>query len=1631
MSKIMRTKIKGMSVAAKATLISLFTLLLTVGLYQGWQMTSHAAITAPNTWTSAYAGTTFPNSATLATLTIPAGANRLLVVAVASTRSAVGAVVITDGAGTASSTPTVGGKSLTLAAGDATTTTNWTHTALYYLKEADIAAMTGSSLSLRITGGTSRYNAVHYRVFTGVDQTAPITDAKNYTSVTSSTTFGPFASALNVGANDQAIEIASITPSTASTTSRTITFNSTWSTAGLTSTNTTTLANNVYTRQRTIPTTATTDTSQHTASNTATYKSMTALSMKAAPTTTTLTVSVNTPVASGTRLDTDPGVVMQRVTLTGSGAMELNSLTLDDLGTANALASAEIYISPTLSTTLPVDAVLVGSATNWAGTSTALSLTGGTAANRSLGGTEALTKYLYVVYDMSSGQAGKTVQSSITAVGVVSPNVGATGLALNSNIVSLSYAGNLLQTSAPLTGASAAKDSDSAVVMQHFKVDCNTAFDNVLELNSLTLQELGTTAQVSTVKIYVSTTEDADATKLPSNAILVGQITDWNKASISIPLINDYGATAADRTVLAGTSKYMYVVYSMFYPDDADYVAGKTVQSNVTAVGAASPDTGLTGLNYLSNSIILTRGTWSRITSCGGCHDTANIFDATTRSVDSVNNTGRFPGSHRAHSVTAGYDCSECHIKPAVYNHASGEINFAGKLEGDKYTRSSGNKVAVSNATYTFGTCSATNCHGQGSPTWAYNMGSTPQCQKCHADQNSATFYSTASPYPSVTSPSDAHVGAHDAHLKGSSNYTSAYGCAVCHTTPATVNAAGHMDGTTQVDYPTGSPARINGVSASYSAVNGTCATYCHGSGFIAASKGSSTAPAWSNTGYLAGTPGLLECATCHAFPPSTGDHGGLGTITLATCNTCHPNENINGTFADKTKHINGSIESNVTCITCHSTVKSVYRRQVVGAGGDIDNAKTSHHIKYGSNSISVNSCAACHDQTNHKSYTNGVSVYLKNLNTGTSVLYDGTTATAANLAAACSSCHDATHSTTTPFSDSGDTTNPPNINWTAGSAAHQTVNGCYNCHGNAAAANTTTDPTINGHSGSTAKMLRTLTNPYNAATKVNVATNYCYNCHGTTVANGATDAIQAQIAKTYGHKNVTCGDCHNMHAANGGNGAGNQTAVSGIMAGALAGALGNTPVYSGGGPVTPGLPGVTGTTLYFKNTLPGTPTARQNTSTPINVTAFQARDMSTGTGATAQTQAISIPTATVASTYFMGTAFVSPVMTAGTLPAQTYTVNVAVNASASASPNRVRLVAYAYVWNGTTKTLIAGPTTNTAAYLPTTKATQTISLASATSSTVVAGNRVVIEVYVVTGTSATTAAMTATLYWGSATDTSNVAMTAGTGATWVAASSYTSGTATQELQICFKCHAGATATTGGGLITAPTAAAAFTDLSLEFNPNIMSGHPIITGLNNYPSALAPKALTAAKMKAPWNVTVGTQVMTCSDCHATDTAASKGPHGSAVKWMLSGTNKAWPYTTTGGNGTSTGTLFTVATYSTNNGTANGLFCLNCHTVTASNNWHSNADVATTGGRHGSNAIMACASCHVRVPHGGKISRLLQTTNAPARYKSNGNGATSSYNGWGPTTGTVKGSTVSSANFKASCGTHSGTGGEAW
>ena len=168
---------------------------------------------------------------------------------------------------------------------------------------------------------------------------------------------------------------------------------------------------------------------------------------------------------------------------------------------------------------------------------------------------------------------------------------------------------------------------------------------------------------------------------------------------------------------------------------------------------------------------------------------------------------------------------------------------------------------------------------------------------------------------------------------------------------------------------------------------------------------------------------------------------------------------------------------------------------------------------------------------------------------------------------------------------------------------------------------------------------------------------------------------------------------------------------------------------------------------------------------------------------------------------------------------------------------------------------------------------------------------------------------------------------------------------------------------TGAGLAYGITAE---TDLAQEFNPNNKSGHPIVTGLDNYPNSTVvggKRGLLAAAMKAPWATNLGQQTMMCLDCHNTDAAspAAQGPHGSAAQFMLRGANAAnWPNVVT--------TSFTSS------------WCANCH--------NNSAGTAHTRSNHSSRY---CYECHIIIPHGGKMSRLMADRDGtmPARYAYNG------------------------------------------
>lgn len=221
----------------------------------------------------------------------------------------------------------------------------------------------------------------------------------------------------------------------------------------------------------------------------------------------------------------------------------------------------------------------------------------------------------------------------------------------------------------------------------------------------------------------------------------------------------------------------------------------------------------------------------------------------------------------------------------------------------------------------------------------------------------------------------------------------------------------------------------------------------------------------------------------------------------------------------------------------------------------------------------------------------------------------------------------------------------------------------------------------------------------------------------------------------------------------------------------------------------------------------------------------------------------------------------------------------------------------------------------------------------------------------------------------------------------WVQPTAFTEvNPAQKEHQICFKCHS------YNGLGPAPNGVSRIigpsgeylTDQALEFNPTNGSAHPVRVGLRDQTGSPFPRALTTAQLGGVWT-RPGEQTMYCSDCHGEEQQTSstfpQGPHGSNVRFMLTGRGKFWPTSPDG----SLWSLEDIRKDRKN--WKNDLFCSNCHPIATggrfANNVHENRDHQRED--------VKCVTCHVVVPHGARNPRLIGTETEIKPYNYLGNG----------------------------------------
>ncbi|MBN1192626.1 MAG: hypothetical protein JXA36_02890, partial [Coriobacteriia bacterium] len=231
---------------------------------------------------------------------------------------------------------------------------------------------------------------------------------------------------------------------------------------------------------------------------------------------------------------------------------------------------------------------------------------------------------------------------------------------------------------------------------------------------------------------------------------------------------------------------------------------------------------------------------------------------------------------------------------------------------------------------------------------------------------------------------------------------------------------------------------------------------------------------------------------------------------------------------------------------------------------------------------------------------------------------------------------------------------------------------------------------------------------------------------------------------------------------------------------------------------------------------------------------------------------------------------------------------------------------------------------------------------------------------------------------------------------------------ATYEYEVCFKCHSGANDDLSGwgGQKSGAVTTDRWTDVARDFAIGNQSRHPVVltNGVGRYDQDADGDAEEAEAVTGYSDtVTAGTSkvyagqlaefwspgdTMCCSDCHGnedsplpTDPNAldyTQGPHGSTIEYSLRGPNTWWPKDPNGNLWT-----LNLAMTADDNGPFSGddPFCANCHPAVAANKVHLN---------NTTHKASYCINCHVLIPHGAGMSRLLGDGNGvmPDRYAYN-------------------------------------------
>lgn len=272
--------------------------------------------------------------------------------------------------------------------------------------------------------------------------------------------------------------------------------------------------------------------------------------------------------------------------------------------------------------------------------------------------------------------------------------------------------------------------------------------------------------------------------------------------------------------------------------------------------------------------------------------------------------------------------CRECHARDfsggtakvscATSNcHKGITVHTAGILDN---TSPDFHETYIKNKIWDLSLCSQ--CHGAdysgGSVSPSCNVchtnpGGPEACNTCHGDFSNPAKIAPARAINGATATTAPQVGAHSIHLYDAKN-GNLTACNECHTVPAKLTSAGHIDndGKAEVRFLSNKTGMAAATGTYDFSTNKCSNTYCHGNFELtkAASQyqfiysadkmaGLNKQVTWTQ---VDGT--QTACGSCHGLPPE-----GHVTYALNTCTICHQGVvDSKGKIIDASKHMNGKV---------------------------------------------------------------------------------------------------------------------------------------------------------------------------------------------------------------------------------------------------------------------------------------------------------------------------------------------------------------------------------------------------------------------------------------------------------------------------------------------------------------------------------------------------------------------------------------------------------------------------------------------------------------------------------------------------------------------------------------------------